>query len=148
MSQIVVTCRVAGAGLDQPDVPTVLFDLGSQPVTAAELIRRAVEEQLRELAASRALSAEQRRRALDRQYLTDEEIRRQAASGAVGRTPRSREAPAGDPGEEVDRALGAFESGSFVLIVEGRQVERLDEVVDTGLGARVTFVRLVPLVGG
>lgn len=148
MSQVVVTCRVAGARPGQPELPAVLLELAGRRLTAGELIRRAVEEQLRELTARQSLSAERRRQALDRQYLTDEEIGRQAASGAVGRTPRSRAPRAGAVGEEVDRALRAFESGAFALIVDGRQVERLEEMVDLGLGTRVTFLRLMPLVGG
>jgi hypothetical protein len=148
MSQIVVTCQVAGAAPGQPGLPSVLLELGSQPITAAQLIRRTVEEQLRELTARQALSAEQRAQAFDRQYLTDDEIRRQAESGAVGRAPRPLRRPAGDVEQEVARALRAFACGAFVLLVDGRQVEQLDSVVDAGLGTRVTFLRLMPLVGG
>ncbi len=51
--------------------------------------------------------------------------------------------------EEQARAVAAFEAGQFLLLVDGRQLERPDDAV--GLDDQrltVTFLRLVPLVGG
>ena len=49
---------------------------------------------------------------------------------------------------EVARALAAFERGRFLLLVGGRQLERLDEPVAVSAQTPVRFVRLVPLRGG
>ncbi|MBP2478643.1 hypothetical protein JOF53_007515 [Crossiella equi] len=48
----------------------------------------------------------------------------------------------------AEEALGAFRRNGFFVFVGGRQVEELDLELELGAGERVTFVRLVPLVGG
>lgn len=45
-------------------------------------------------------------------------------------------------------AIQAFERNGFFLLVDDRQVERLDEEIDLKLATQVSFVKLVPLVGG
>ena len=49
---------------------------------------------------------------------------------------------------EVARALEAFERNGFVMLVGDRQVESLDEPLPAAETLRVSFIRLVPLVGG
>jgi hypothetical protein len=53
-----------------------------------------------------------------------------------------------DPAEQVRRALAAFERNGFVLLVDDQQVERLDDIVVLGSATVITFLKLVPLVGG
>jgi hypothetical protein len=53
-----------------------------------------------------------------------------------------------DPEEQAAKALEAFSRNGFVVLVEDRQVEELDDVVDLRLGTQITFLKLVPLVGG
>jgi hypothetical protein len=53
-----------------------------------------------------------------------------------------------DPADQVERALAAFERNGFVLLVDDRQVEQLDDRVAIGATTVVTFLKLVPLVGG
>jgi hypothetical protein len=50
--------------------------------------------------------------------------------------------------EQYDKACDAFERNGFFILVDDRQAERLDEEIDIRHGTRVSFVRLVPLVGG
>jgi hypothetical protein len=54
------------------------------------------------------------------------------------------------PGWEAraDAAEAAFDRNGFVLLVGERQVESLDEVVSLTDDPVISFVRLVPLVGG
>lgn len=47
-----------------------------------------------------------------------------------------------------DRALEAFRRNGFFILVDDRQVESLDERIRLELATEVTFVKLVPLVGG
>ena len=47
-----------------------------------------------------------------------------------------------------DRALEAFERNGFFVLVGDRQVTHLDERIRLELGTEVTFLKLVPLVGG
>ncbi len=53
-----------------------------------------------------------------------------------------------DPEEESARALEAFRRNGFVVLVDDRQVDDLDEPVALTAATQVTFLRLVPLVGG
>lgn len=46
------------------------------------------------------------------------------------------------------KALEAFEQNGFFVIVDGRQVEDLDEVIPLPKTSEVHFLKLVPLVGG
>ena len=45
-------------------------------------------------------------------------------------------------------ALAGFQRNAFFLIVDGRQVTDLDEPIAFRTTSQVTFLRLVPLVGG
>lgn len=46
------------------------------------------------------------------------------------------------------KALEAFVRRAYIVLVNDRQVTELDAVVDPRVGAEVTFLQLVPLVGG
>lgn len=46
------------------------------------------------------------------------------------------------------RALDAFTRNGFIVLVDERQLERLDEELDLRAGTEISFVKLVPLVGG
>lgn len=53
-----------------------------------------------------------------------------------------------DVDKQIDLALTAFESNGFFLLVDDRQVEELDEMLTLRENSMVSFVKLVPLVGG
>lgn len=48
----------------------------------------------------------------------------------------------------VQLALEAFESNAFILLVDDRQVETLDEALEVRDDSTITFLRLTALVGG
>lgn len=50
--------------------------------------------------------------------------------------------------QQFDKAIDAFGRNGFVLLVDDKQVESLDEEILIDPATRVSFVRLVPLVGG
>ncbi len=50
--------------------------------------------------------------------------------------------------EQSRAALEAFEHNGFLLLVDDRQIETLDEEIRVRPDTRVTFLKLVPLVGG
>ena len=52
-----------------------------------------------------------------------------------------------DPEAQCEKALRAFEGNGFLLLVGDRQIESLDEIISTTPETRVSFVKLVPLVG-
>jgi hypothetical protein len=49
---------------------------------------------------------------------------------------------------QADVAIEAFERGHLLVVVDDRQVEELDREVEVDTSTEVTFLRLVPLVGG
>ncbi|MBE9498906.1 hypothetical protein IHE61_11485 [Streptomyces sp. GKU 257-1] len=139
MIDVEVRSAAPGPPGDRP--PTVLVRLDGDRTTARELVRRAVEEQIRELRTDAARS----RRTLDRQYLSEDDVRRQAATGVI-RMPRQPADP--DVPEEVSRAHRAFARGTFAVFAGGRQVADLDEEITPRPGEPVVFLRLVALAGG
>lgn len=50
--------------------------------------------------------------------------------------------------KQFEKACEAFESNGFFVIVGDRQAETLDEEFEIEVDAEISFVKLVPLVGG
>ena len=50
--------------------------------------------------------------------------------------------------EQFQRALEAFDRNGFFVLVGDRQAESLDEQFEVKVDAEVSFVKLVPLIGG
>lgn len=50
--------------------------------------------------------------------------------------------------EQYRKAVEAFERNGFFVLVDNRQAETLDEEIEIRLNTQVSFVRLMPLVGG
>src|SRR5579862_5249112 len=84
--QLMIHVEVRGKvpGADGDGLPDVLVELEPGATTVRELIRLAVGEQVRRLCGDTARC----RQALDRQYLSEEDVREQARTGAV-RLPAS-----------------------------------------------------------
>lgn len=53
-----------------------------------------------------------------------------------------------DPQQQFELAIEAFGRNGYVVLVDDRQVEELDEMIQIGRSTEVTFLKLVPLVGG
>ena len=53
-----------------------------------------------------------------------------------------------DAEQQYKKALQAFERNGFLVLVDDRQAESLDEEIEIRVGTQVSFLRLVPLVGG
>jgi hypothetical protein len=53
-----------------------------------------------------------------------------------------------DAEAQVYRALDAFQQNGFFVLVDDRQVEALEEEIQLRANTRISFVKLVPLVGG
>lgn len=49
---------------------------------------------------------------------------------------------------QYDRAIEAFRQRGFIVLVNQTQVDDLEAQIDLQVGAEVTFLKLVPLVGG
>lgn len=53
-----------------------------------------------------------------------------------------------DPEEQCEKAIEAFGRNGFILLVDDRQVDELDRTIEIQPDTTVTFLKLVPLVGG
>ena len=62
--------------------------------------------------------------------------------------PAGREHRRVDPEEQFVRAVAAFARNAFIVLVDDRQVDDLDAEIELQAGTEITFLRLVPLVGG
>lgn len=50
--------------------------------------------------------------------------------------------------EQYKKAVEAFERNGFILLVDDLQVEDIDQIIEIEACTSVTFLKLVPLVGG
>ncbi len=53
-----------------------------------------------------------------------------------------------DPETQYERAVDVFARNGFVVLVDDKQVEDLDTMLDLRTRTEITFLKLVPLVGG
>lgn len=53
-----------------------------------------------------------------------------------------------DPMTQYEKAIEAFQGNGFIVLVDDRQVESLDDEIAFHPETSVTFLKLVPLVGG
>ena len=50
--------------------------------------------------------------------------------------------------EQFEKAIDGFQRNAFILLVDDLQIEDLDQVIPLSPETSVTFVKLIPLVGG
>ena len=53
-----------------------------------------------------------------------------------------------DPQAQFEKAVEAFDGNGFIVLVDDKQSESLDDQVALRPETTVTFLKLVPLVGG
>lgn len=109
--------------------------LASETITVRDLIERRVRD---EVAAFNRSKAEQVFRGLVQPSDTEASL-----NGYRLRKPRQLDADA-----QCEKALEAFQKNGFFMLAYDRQVESLDDEIVVGPDVRVSFVKLVPLVGG
>jgi hypothetical protein len=131
---VAVTVRVRDEATSGKETNELSLELPTERVPVRELIRGRVYQEVSEYNAS--LSG------LFRGLVQPTEAER-VLNGY--RLPARRRI---DWEQQYERALEAFQSNGFALLVDDRQVESLDEVLDLRPETEVTFLKLVPLVGG
>lgn len=114
--------------------PMLTLEFFTERVTARELIRRRVYEEVREY----NMKEPEYFRGLVQP--TDAE--------RVLNGYRLRQRRKIDWQEQAERAVKAFAGNGFFVLVDDRQVERLEDEIVLKVGTEVSFVRLTPLVGG
>jgi len=53
-----------------------------------------------------------------------------------------------DPEVQVEQAVHGFANNAFFVLIGNEQADRLDQEFTVGPATAVTFVKLIPLVGG
>lgn len=146
MTAVEVRSRIIGADVV---LPTVTVEVAHEQLTVGQLIGQTVEAQIRELERSYQLDHASIQQALQRQYLTEPELREQASQGRI-RQPSAMPSvmqPV-DAQQATAKAVDAFRRKAFVILIDGKQVDQLDETVILTPSSKIIFLRLTPLVGG
>ncbi|CAN7391361.1 hypothetical protein LJR232_002293 [Aquipseudomonas alcaligenes] len=126
--------------------PDLNLHLDASRLTLGELIRRVVLHVVAEQTTERWLDRLQASSGPG--YLSEEDIRHQSARGAIKLRTQVPGAPRIDAEAEVQRALDGFRQRRYRVLLDGQMLHDLDHSLDLPAQARLTFLRLVPLVGG
>jgi hypothetical protein len=113
---------------------TFVLDLLSERVTVRELIRSRVYQEVQEY------NAKQPEYFRGLVVPSDAERTR---NGLRLRKPRKI-----DWEQQCEQAIAAFTQNGFLILVNDEQVTELDEIVEVEIDTTITFLKLVPLVGG
>lgn len=117
------------------------LDVLSESITVRELIRSRVYQEVQDYNLRQRQPGEATFRGLVTP--TDAERALNGAGGVRLRTPREI-----DWKQQFDKACDAFCRNGFFILIDDRQAESLDEVIMLRHDTKVSFVKLVPLVGG
>lgn len=140
--KIVDECFGVGAGERRPALELRLV---SERITARELIRRRIADEVETANRERAEFAAGHAR--NRSFLIPlgdgtPEARLNLASARPSRTRLFDEAV------EYDRAIEAFGRNQFILLFDERQISDLDEAIAVTPDSEAVFLYLTPLIGG
>ena len=111
------------------------IDLLTERVTVRELIRSRVYQEVQDYNRRRPETFRGLVRPTDAEQALNGEYRVKHAREIDWRT-------------QFERACDAFARNAFFVLIDDRQPESLDEEVTFTAATRVSFVKLVPLVGG
>ena len=125
----------------QPARETFELHLASERMTARELIRRRIADEIRLINEWEHEAGPQSDRARTFLVQVQPDPVEQRLNPPRGRKELSEEA-------ESAKANRAFKARSFVMLFDDRQVENLDEELTVSENSELVFLRLVPLVGG
>ena len=116
--------------------------LASERVTAREIIRSRVEVEVDKINQTK-LQAEHEAFGRSQMILTEAEQRLNAKPPKAWIWAKSLDVEA-----EVDRATTAFVKRQFLMLLDDRQIEDLDEPIGLRPDSELVFVHLIPLKGG
>jgi hypothetical protein len=116
---------------------TMTLSVPSESITVRELIRARVYQEVAEY---------NDRQPSEFRLLVQPTDSEQTLNGF--RMRKTRKVNRIDPDEQFDRAVQAFQGNGVILLIDNKQAESLEQRVRLTSETRVTFLRLVPLVGG
>lgn len=118
--------------------PALSLSLLTSHITLRELIRRRIYEEVQQYHAAPP-------DAVFRGLVTPSPVERLLNGEKCQNEPPKRRV---DWEAQYERAMAAFARNGFFVLVGDRQVEDLDEEIKLKVDTDVSFVKLVPLVGG
>ena len=114
------------------------LEFPTESITVRELIRERVYQEVDDYNRASRLSSGKPYRGLVQPTEIERKLNRQ----------QPKRKPEIDWKKQYDVATAAYERRGFLVLVGPRQTESLDETIQIERGTEVTFLRLVPLVGG
>lgn len=132
-----INSQFDGKSSNKNTLHSVIIQLPKTTLSVAELIKRAVEAQIRDLAVCRRESASIIRQTLDQFYVAN-------ASTTLSHPTLTSLMALSEPKinirSEVRNAHQAFAAGAFSVMVDGQRFGDLDQKVTVHPASRVTFV--------
>ena len=125
--------------------PAFELRLASERITARELIRRRIADEVEALNLKTSEYAAGHARSRSFLIAIDQ---RSAETKLNTSAPRPLRTQVFDETAEYDRAICAFEKHQFILLFDDRQVDDLDETIALTDNSEAVFLYLTPLVGG
>ncbi|MEA5462433.1 hypothetical protein [Leptothoe sp. PORK10 BA2] len=116
------------------DGPVFVLDFLTEKITVRELIRSRVYQEVKDFNTQQPEYF---------QGLVQPTETEQTLNGYKLRKPRQINWE-----EQFEKALTAFQSNGFIILVDDEQVVELDEEITITPATSVSFMKLVPLVGG
>jgi hypothetical protein len=113
------------------------LEFPSERITVRELIRERVYQEVSEY------NFRRRKEAIDFRGLVQPTDAERTLNGF--KVPKNRDI---DWEAQYERAIEAFGRNGFFILVNDRQCETLDETIEVKPSTQVSFVKLLPLVGG
>ena len=110
------------------------LDFLTERITVRELIRERVYEEVRQYNASKP------------EYFRG--LVQPTDAEATLNGYRIRERRKVDWEKQYERAIESFRRNGFFVLVDDRQVDSLEDTIEVKPGTQVSFIKLVPLVGG
>jgi len=131
-------------GANNTRVAALELRLVSERVTAREIIRRRVEAEVALLNQRKLMHDDLTR---SRSLLVD--VEPDSAEAKLNPLfPRLGRPKQIDTEKEVGRAVDAFTARRFIMLLDDRQIDDLDEAVTFTPGGEVVFLYITPLKGG
>ena len=140
--KIVDECFGVGAGERRPALELRLV---SERITARELIRRRIADEVETANRQRAEFAAGHARSRSFLIPLSDDTPEARLNPASTRPIRARLL---DEAVEYDRAVKAFDQTQFILLLDERQISDLDEAISVTPESEAVFLYLTPLIGG
>jgi hypothetical protein len=125
------TAQLPGASPTEP----IYIPVAEEQISVADLIGRAVAEQIRSLLVRHSHRPAAVQATLGEYY-------------GLPAEPLGNETESIDVSAEVRKARAAFKAGAYAIFLNGRALRGLDEQIELAASDRIIFLRMTPLAGG